>query len=526
MDHLKWQNLMLPAEELEGVKENEAASLGAVQGALKWLQDVASRPAGGEEVNPQCIFELGCTLMVHSKLKYEMPQSVRLEVVEVLARAYGGSMGQALSMPLKSKLLAMLRNQLRKKTTNFRGQWEFTMWRELWDEAFGIVTRAKKHHVIASEMVLSSHVTCIIDLLHVARRFITSHAAIDDMVATATAHMTDTRTPACLQGLVLLVTCLPTKFARYDELLPQWVSIWNSIDHNAYWDSCWLTLFTRARKHTNSFDWRALSGKFALKARQMLKLPVVRGRTPNGSDFPNSFPGYYAKMMPNPGEPTQVSLNKLAKLLYFLTLGGADDDAALVLTEPITLTPANISMSSSSSSSSSVLSGADGALVFPGHNASASIRAGAVDIVHFLQAVRTYLYPSNAGGWTTQLAYFLTCLVNEMSRHVGHSVAYSLYGNSREGYLATFSIFEAPMHNTTVRFLTGTLTSIMMEGLYGRNPTMMQACSYGLKNLVGIDPSLGQIIVSFSQLYTYISVIFPSLTLPTPPLFTARFRSC
>lgn len=521
-----WHNRSLSVFERDGIVAHEATSQADIIAAVHVVRSVVSAhasPTCADEVDPHCIHELSRLLSTHGKLKYELPISVRVDVMNVVTDMYH-VVGGKLSMPVRGKLLSMLRNQIRKKTLNFSGQWEFVHWRELWEEAFGIVTRARKHQVIASEAVLSGHVTTIIDLLHSARRFINSQAVMDEMVAMAMALLQDTRTPACLQGLVLLVTCLPTHYARYDEMLPQWVAIWNSIEHNAAWDASWLTLFARARKHTSSFDWRALTAKFMLKTRQLLKLPVVRGRSPSGHDFPNTFPGYYAKMMTNAGEVSQVALKKLAKILYSFTLGGGDD-AALIMTDPITLTPANIAASSGPADMPPLQT----ELSFPGHNAPAEIRSGAVDIVLFLQSVRTYLYPSNSGGWTAQLSFFLTCLVNEISRHVGRSIAFSLYGNTHEGPLSGLAIFEAPMHSPTVRFLAGTLTSIMMEGLYGRNPSMMNACCYGLKNLVGIDPALGQIIVSplsSPPPLLPLSIFFVHSPLKTSIPHSPRFPSC
>jgi len=49
----------------------------------------------------------------------------------------------------------------------------------------------------------------------------------------------------------------------------------------------------------------------------------------------------------------------------------------------------------------------------------------------------------------------------------------------------------------TVRFLCGYLASLVIEGLYGKNGLMSQFCSQCLKNLVGIDPTLGRVAVPF-----------------------------
>jgi len=252
-----WQNVALSPFEGGDIflSEDERTSLAKVQDAVSKFD-----PSGATYSSIQ---EISRTLSIHSKLKFELPLALHVEIITLLERAYAQS---DLSLPLKSKLLFNLRNLIRKKqTTNLKGLWEFTNWRSLWNEAHSIVMRVSKIEVISSETVLSAHVTHLISYLHIARRFITSANEIDEILALAMQKLQDTRTPACLQGLLMLVTLLPTNFSRYDEMLPQWVSVWNSIDHNACWDSCWLTLFTRARKHTKTFDWERLSGKFTLK---------------------------------------------------------------------------------------------------------------------------------------------------------------------------------------------------------------------------------------------------------------------
>jgi hypothetical protein len=395
-------------------------------------------------------------------------------------------------MITKSTVLSILRSLLAKRTLVLDGLWEFSGWKALWQEAFDYVMRTKKYGALATENVLSGHVTLIIEFLHAARRYTTSPNVMDDIVNTAMQHLQDTRSPGCLQGLVLLLACLPTRYPHYGAIFHQWVQIWDEIDRNPYWDACWLTLLTRARKSllVCNFDWHGLSPKLFTKTRQLLGLPVVRGRVPTGQgDYPGSFPAYYAKLIPTTGEPTKVALHKLAKLTYFLTIvspaPNAFGEQGLVKTDPTTLTPVALL-------SSSPYENVADKMVIPGYNAASLIRQGAADIVAFLQTVRIYLVPSNGGAWTAQLASLLSSLVTELSRHVGRSVAFRLYSAD-----PAVSPFELPLHEGTVRFLCGTLLSIFMEGVYGRNRSMITVCSAGLKELVGIEPSLGEVVVPF-----------------------------
>lgn len=66
----------------------------------------------------------------------------------------------------------------------------------------------------------------------------------------------DLRFTGCVEGVVMLVNCLPTDYAHYEAMVPQWVQCWlgdaaaqGGLDHNAHWDYAWLTLLARARKH-------------------------------------------------------------------------------------------------------------------------------------------------------------------------------------------------------------------------------------------------------------------------------------
>ena len=89
-------------------------------------------------------------------------------------------------------------------------------------------------------------------------------------------------------GIVLLLTCLPTSYQRYDEWMTIWIATWQRINHNPTWDLAWLTLFTRARKFTKSFDWNSLKDYLFTKSRQLMKLPVSGSVISHKNIFPFS----------------------------------------------------------------------------------------------------------------------------------------------------------------------------------------------------------------------------------------------
>lgn len=171
----------------------------------------------------------------------------------------------------------------------------------------------------------------------------------------------------------------------------------------------------------------------------------------------------------------KTALKKMAKLLYLISYKGE-----IVSTTACTITPP--------------IQARDIPVI--GMNQPADIHFGAKELVHFLQIHRSFFYPSNTGTWTADIGYFLLCLSNEMGQHLGLSVLSSLELDSSiiEG---TSGCFSADIHQPTMKYLCGALTSIALEGLYGKSPFMIQSCNFCLRNLCAIEPSLGHVIMPF-----------------------------
>ena len=321
------------------------------------------------------------------------------------------------------------------------------------------------------------HVVTQVEFLHESRYLIPPHGPeVDEIVAESFRLLKDTRHAACMEGVLLLVNCLPTGYTGYEKMLPQWIQIWGSISFNSNWDVCWLTLFTRARKFAKQsspspgvaaaaaaaaaaaggFDWQSLLPVLCTKAHELLQLPSVKGRSPQGSGFPHAVPGYYAKLITISIHSRQMALNKLAKLLYFCSticpmtlLSSPTASVATVRTDPITITPPKL-----------------GTLTeipeIPGFNTSADILPLAAETALFFQSLRTFLYPSNTGGWTQYLAYFVKTFVDEIAKHLGRSVATTVLEKS--GAAPAPTVFTYPIHYPTIKYMCGLLTVISMEG--------------------------------------------------------------
>lgn len=104
---------------------------------------------------------------------------------------------------------------------------------------------------------------------------------------------------SCLEGVILLITCLPTRWSHtsqdldskngpttqdnhldvidYDKYMNKWLTIWMSIEKNHFWDVCWLTLFCRARKYCKVFDFKQLNNMLVSKLKDFLQICPVKG---------------------------------------------------------------------------------------------------------------------------------------------------------------------------------------------------------------------------------------------------------
>ena len=345
-------------------------------------------------------------------------------------------------------------------------------WKRIWKEALDIVTRNAKTGSIGSESLMVSLVGKLTDLMHKARRYINDDEA-DKIVEMAMAALEDTRQIFCIEGLILLVNCLPTAYKKYDEMLPIWVEKWVSIPHNACWDACWTTLFCRARKHTKTFDWSVLQSTFFTRSRDLFSLPLIKGRHPQSSDFPHSFPAYYAKLLTYQYEPGKVALNKLAKLSYFISISTSSET---MFCEPIAITPPKVPLSADDS--------------IPGYTVGAEILKGTFDIAFFFQTLRVFFHPSNSGNWSQFLAFYITTILNEVSRHVGFAYVGSISDSVNQFHHKT-------CHLASIRYLVGTLTMLVLEGLYSKTQILVHFCTACLKNICAVDPVIGKVLVPF-----------------------------
>ena len=268
------------------------------------------------------------------------------------------------------------------------------------------------------------------------------------------------------------------------------------MNHNAQWDLCWLTLLSRARKHTDirAFRWQALLPLLTLKTRQLLKLPeVATGMHFSHQCFPFVFPDYF--YFANGYESANtIALHKLSKLIYFAAMqdallasspnmtgtGISSGVCECVYVDPLTITPPSLSSSKPSSSDYSAIASTTTATPlqsYPGYNEGAYVLSGVAELVAFFQSLRSFYYASSSVSGSQHLVEFTCDFVTELSRHVGRSLGHQLlgpeaYAGSSAGGVnggSKYFAFEAPLHLPSVRYLVGMTALLSLEGLYGVN---------------------------------------------------------
>lgn len=211
------------------------------------------------------------------------------------------------------------------------------------------------------------------------------------------------------------------------------------------------------------------------------------------SAHPHVFPTYFSVMKVSPLDYRKSALKKVVKLIY-MTLYTGDILPSLA---PITITPP---------------AQAEG-IAIPGMNAPGQqVLSGLQPLLSFLQTIRPYLYPSNVTTRTPELGYFIACLTTELAQHLGQALLRAdVFSNvfaqcesstaSIQAHCASNTrdslVMKGTMHAATARYLAGVLCTLSLEGLYAKSQFMVQCCTFSLRSLCAIEPSLGDVVMPF-----------------------------
>lgn len=400
-------------------------------------------------------------------LKYEFNDEQKLLIIDSSLSIYS----KRIAIPLKIRLLNTLSRIIKHDVKGF----VFTSWEAIWEEALSIAKRDNRVEMIGNETLNVDLLTALIQFLHHARNYLSAGDAMT-VLSNAMKVLQDLRPVTCFEGIILLVNCLPTAFPQYDEYLPQWLTIWTRISGNAYWDCYWLTIFLRARKYASTFNWQDLEPLLLTKARELMQLPK-KGKSPQQNYFPFSIPNYYTRLVVLEMDAQKSAIEKIGKLVYFVSMQGGK-----VFADPLPITPPKLP------------EGYHMPAVF-GLNQGCEVHSNMVNLSLFLQSIRVFFHPSNAGNWTTYLMIFTSVLIKQMCRSVARGLASKHITSMRPIDLQIFD--RQPLDKNSINYLCGALLPLVFEGLYGKNAMLIPMSASCVKNLAALDPSLADVILPF-----------------------------
>ncbi len=263
------------------------------------------------------------------------------------------------------------------------------------------------------------------------------------------------------QSLLILVGLLPTRLPEglYDELMPQWMRAWQTIDNCPEWDLLWLRLFCRARKYTRRFDWAAHIPHLSTYLLSTFSLPLGSVPGPEQKRFPSRFRALF--------QPPIQHYNRLlllSKLVVFL-LGQGGDTAVDV---PLRPTPPNPE------------EGEDFRPV--------PCSGAAKHLLLLLSSLRTFFYPSNAGQWSDELGVFLSYLSGALARRVGWQEADADYGyTGGDGDGGEVPIPPLPERDATA--VVEGILPLAHNCLYSKRGAAVAAGEQTLKTLACLRPA-------------------------------------
>lgn len=132
-------------------------------------------------------------------------------------------LNKSVSLPLREKMLVTMLD-LCKKGSNIPLTGFSFDWKPFWAQLIAVVHRENRHEVISSDAHLMDYFSKLLRFLHKSRAYIKcdesfTNGSFGEIVDTGMKQLADTRLASCVEGLLLMVDCLPTNYSRYWTLL-------------------------------------------------------------------------------------------------------------------------------------------------------------------------------------------------------------------------------------------------------------------------------------------------------------------
>lgn len=383
------------------------------------------------------------------------------------------------SIVFRIKALNVLTVMLNKK-------WEkldiYLDWQPFWDELMKTIMRENRYELVGTDSLMVQHISKLASFLSTARPYYdcTDGGKFDDprgnVFAKAEAFMQDLRMPNCIEGPLLLLSCLPTKWDHYDAMLPRWFDLWSSINQNHTWDLLWSVILARAVKHSTTFDWTPYVPFLLQKIKELLHLPSAENRRDaNYSSFPRTFPSYYSFAFDYYKETHQVALTKLTKILVKILMKDSSSVAA------------EVSIVSMPNIIEEILEKQNMRIV--GYNTSGDkVNQTTKSLVEFLHMLRGFVHASNTGNYVPWIATFFSLILRTCGHLLGEALADRLVDQPD-------SVWLAGRHSAL--FLSGFILSLTLDGVYNKNLRVSRHFANCLKHIISLQPQVIHVVCTF-----------------------------
>ncbi len=290
--------------------------------------------------------------------------------------------------------------------------------------------------------------------------------------------MFHTHSNSSFRALIMLHLFQPSYSTSeyYNEVMPQWLESWSSIDRCPDFDSLWLAMFCRGRKFATNFHWGLLRTKLLTHCCYWIQIPL--GGSSSDKSFPNASPARSralpAKLKVFIGDGSQWTgfVGKIAKLLIFC-LGRSDKDEALGVSYTKFETSQNFTDEEKCMEQ--------------------TMSDGTADFLQFLSFVTPYFNPSNTGNWTFPLGALLHYLAFDFSHRMGMMAWFSSLTeieieNHKDLFKAEVYLRSLKLPSNEIVAIFDILLPLCQQALYSKNSYVSRAGEAALFCLAHTDP--------------------------------------
>ncbi|CAN0096894.1 unnamed protein product, partial [Discosporangium mesarthrocarpum] len=422
-----------------------------------------------------------CTnLSKFTELKYHLGDEERfLLVTKLFDLAFPPAGSQTLKGRCATKVIYSLSILMDKKrgVLSLSGRLALP-WRPVYDDTVASTLRGYPQGSRSNER---AKLHALLPFIHLARNYWVAGAdrEIWDEVKGA---LHEVQTQDAFLALFILVRFLPTATSLYEELLPEWFSLWAQVDHCSAWDGAWLTLLVRARKHVRpGFDWGPFLSDIYTMARTCVHTPVSVGEA-GSAPLPEGRQVAYQYRSLSVSSSSGAILGKLGKLLVYL-LGKGAEGKRVVDEMNVAVIPVADGVGGGSYGN-----GCYGSETTAVHKESRQVSVGALRLIALLRALRTYFHPSNAGRWSGKLGVLLLSVCRSLSKRIGEESVIREAKAETRPRPEDMPVGSPELTKDDATVVVGAILPLVHEMVYSKDPAAGSLAQYCLAVLSSISP--------------------------------------